>query len=98
MGHKRYAVKPSPGFSKNPLWWDYDRNKPCPCGTERKFKRCCKPHLPRYIPTDWLAEYLDDIGVTKTSTVNKVKMFIEKAIGLNRTAQKVVEQSRESIQ
>jgi len=38
------------GFSHNPLL-RYGRNDPCICGSNKKFKKCCLPKLPRGVPS-----------------------------------------------
>lgn len=44
------------GFAWNPLT-GFPRNKPCMCGSLKKFKLCCAPKIPEAIPsTD--AEFL----------------------------------------
>ncbi len=41
--------KPAEGFLPNPLlkWGD---NLPCSCGSNVKFKKCCKSRLPALLP------------------------------------------------
>lgn len=46
-----------PGFVRNPLL-SYPRNAPCLCGdTGKKWKKCCGPSMPHYIPKDEEAEH-----------------------------------------
>lgn len=41
--------RPKKGFVANPLR-KYPRNDPCLCGSGKKWKRCCEPDMPLYIP------------------------------------------------
>ena len=51
-GCGRYTFyAPAHGYSRNILV-NYGRNLPCLCGSEVKFKKCCLPRMPRYIPAD----------------------------------------------
>ncbi len=48
--------RPKAGFIANPLR-AYPRNAPCLCGSTRKWKSCCGPEMPRYIPKDELEDH-----------------------------------------
>lgn len=37
-------TEPDPSESKGYNRKNWMRNKPCPCGSERKFKKCCWRH------------------------------------------------------
>ena len=51
---RRYVLKP--GHQWNPLK-EYPRNLPCPCGSNKKFKKC-HMHLTGHVCTDEQAEKL----------------------------------------
>lgn len=40
------AYAPGPGFVLNPLR-KFPRNLPCPCGSQKKFKKCHEPIIAR---------------------------------------------------
>lgn len=42
------AYKLSPGYDWNPFY-NFPRNLPCPCGSKKKFKKCCLQKLRRTI-------------------------------------------------
>ncbi len=44
-------VKPKAGFVANPLL-GYPRNAPCLCESQKKWKQCCLPKMPRFIPAE----------------------------------------------
>lgn len=45
-----------PGYAYNPTL-SLPRNSRCRCGSGDKFKDCCLPRIPRYIPIDVAEEY-----------------------------------------
>lgn len=47
---------PAKGFAWNPLI-KIERNRPCPCGSGKKFKLCHLPEMPRIIPEEMAKEY-----------------------------------------
>ena len=52
-GFKRYSKVVWPGFSAAPLprhVAKIGRNDPCPCGSGKKFKKCCLGHTPKCLP------------------------------------------------
>jgi hypothetical protein len=49
--HRPIAQIPKPGFAWNPLW-SLPPNMLCPCLSGVKFKRCCRPRLPRVVTED----------------------------------------------
>lgn len=54
---------PTPGFAWNPLR-DFPVNSPCFCGSERKFKRCCRDYLHEGIEKDkakWLLDHWEHV-------------------------------------
>jgi uncharacterized protein YchJ len=49
---KRFvAFGPKPGFVQNPLS-QVPVNSLCPCQSGKKFKKCCRPTIHRYIPSN----------------------------------------------
>jgi hypothetical protein len=44
------VYKPKPGFTHNPLLNNIGRNDACPCGSGKKYKKCCLGLMMRYIP------------------------------------------------
>jgi hypothetical protein len=50
------ARKPAPDFTHNPLL-KLPVNMRCPCGSELKFKKCCRSLTRPFIPKDSLEEY-----------------------------------------
>ncbi len=44
------VYKPKPGFAHNPLLNNIGRNDPCPCGSGKKYKKCCLEIMIRFIP------------------------------------------------
>lgn len=40
---------PKPGHAWNPLL-KFPRNNPCPCGSGKKFKKCCVNNVPVTLP------------------------------------------------
>lgn len=48
--------RPKPGFVRNPLL-KKGRNEPCLCGSEKKWKVCCGPTMPLYIPVEDVADH-----------------------------------------
>lgn len=47
--------RPREGFEFNP-WRSIPRNDPCPCGSGKKFKKCCLPRCPLAVEKDVAAE------------------------------------------
>jgi hypothetical protein len=50
------AKKPAKGYAPNPLLAK-GRNDPCLCGSGQKWKRCCLPHMPLYIPDEEVEQH-----------------------------------------
>jgi hypothetical protein len=48
--------RPKKGWVQNPLR-GYPRNAACLCGSTAKWKQCCGPKMPLYIPESELAEH-----------------------------------------
>lgn len=48
--------QPTDGFVRNPLR-ELPRNMACPCGSGKKFKKCCLDVTRLYIPREHLDEY-----------------------------------------
>lgn len=46
---KFLARIPAPGFTWNPLL-KLERNGPCICGSGKKYKKCCLPAMPSFLP------------------------------------------------
>jgi hypothetical protein len=42
--------RPNPGFDWNPLVDMVKPNDKCVCGSEKKWKKCCKDRIPKVIP------------------------------------------------
>jgi len=40
---------PPKGYGYNPLM-KHDRNGPCVCGSDKKYKKCCLPIMVDYVP------------------------------------------------
>jgi len=51
-----YLYAPKDGWVANPIL-RLRRNIPCPCGSEKKFKKCCGPTTARWIKKEDLKEY-----------------------------------------
>ena len=65
LSPKRKCYGPAHGFEKNPMYWDYGRNELCPCDSGKKFKRCCRPGVPRYIPADVVNDYKESMDAMR---------------------------------
>jgi hypothetical protein len=56
---------------------DISRKKPCPCGSGKKFKRCCGEGYNRQVPTNY-EELLQSVGVIN---IDPTRKFIKKRCG-----------------
>lgn len=59
------------GYTKNPLE-SYPRNELCPCGSEKKFKKCCIDLVKsQWIPIKKAKKYADFIARFKERKLEK---------------------------
>ncbi len=49
---------PKENFTWNPVT-KIPPNFPCPCGSRKKFKKCCSEDIPRYISKERLADWTE---------------------------------------
>jgi len=76
---RRQALALMPGMEWNPLR-TLDRNRPCPCLSERKFKVCCLPTLPVAVTAKQAAEI--KIAMSKPDLVFATRENQGKLIGV----------------
>lgn len=52
------VYRPKEGFVANP-YLRLPRNMACPCSSGKKFKHCCLPQMPRFVPQSVITELRD---------------------------------------
>lgn len=60
---------PNDGYVKNPLWQAFGRNDQCPCGSGKKWKRCCEPDTPLYVKQEFVGAYKEALEKAKRGEI-----------------------------
>jgi len=75
----RCFIAPRPGCEWNPLL-RLPPNRPCPCLSGKKFKKCCRDKLQRAVPSDLAKQYRAQMDMPNLVFLNDENREIVKAM------------------